>query len=285
MSGEDAARSTAPTLKLSKENFVSYHSGTNLTELCFLFALVPFLAFMLQSHSRPCQSGFVRVVLQSAWVVLPTVLAVMSDTLVCAWLLFVLVLMSVTACWSRLPRYVAMTRSLHHLAEQHSKRSGTDSKAFEPVLACATSNVTPAQHSYITSVRGTTVLCTAICILAVDFHAFPRRFCKAEKFGQGKFADVFSIHINAYSNCCFESIPMPCDVEQCPASLLASGLMDIGVGAFIFSSGISTRAAPLSECAKPYKGIVRSLERNSVLLILGKHCLLHMLHGGVWRKL
>ena len=29
-------------------------------------------------------------------------------------------------------------------------------------------------------------MCTSICILAVDFQAFPRRYCKAEKFGQGE---------------------------------------------------------------------------------------------------
>lgn len=49
-----------------------------------------------------------------------------------------------------------------------------------------------------------------------------------------------------------------------------SGLMDIGVGAFIFTSGISSR--PASQSVKLYKGLVRSLRRNSILLILGQHC-------------
>lgn len=61
---------------------------------------------------------------------------------------------------------------------------------------------------------------------------------------------------------------VPYDREQYPDLLLDLGLMDIGVGAFIFSSGISSRPAPLT---RPYKGIVRSLERNGVLLILGEH--------------
>ncbi|KAL3149079.1 hypothetical protein ABBQ32_001922 [Trebouxia sp. C0010 RCD-2024] len=203
MSGEDTVTSLASTLKLSKENFVSNHSGTNLAELCILFAVVPCVTFLLQLHGSPCQPGLLCPVSQSACIVLPTVLAVVSNNLIWAWLLIVLVLVSVSVGWSSLPHTVAITRSLQHLAEQPTK-------------------------SYITSVRGTTLLCTAICILAVDFHAFPRRFCKAEKFGQG--------------------------------------LMDIGVGAFVFSSGISSRPAPLT---RPYKGIVRNLERNGVLLILG----------------
>lgn len=49
--------------------------------------------------------------------------------------------------------------------------------------------------------------------------------------------------------------------------------MDIGVGAFIFSSGISSR--PVSQSVKLYKGLVRSLQRNSILLTLGQHCSLH----------
>lgn len=62
-------------------------------------------------------------------------------------------------------------------------------------------------------------------------------------------------------------------MEQYPALFLVSGLMDIGVGAFVFSSGISSRPAPLT---RPYKGIVRNLERNGVLLILGERPLAHM---------
>ena len=141
------------------------------------------------------------------------------------------------------------------------------------------------QHSYITSVRGTTLLCTAICILAVDFHAFPRRFCKAEKFGQGKIKDICSIlHFSTR----FHSVHvlmlglmlknmLTCGNMLHRASFVAgSGLMDIGVGAFIFSSGISYKPAPLSKSIKLYKGFIRSLQRNSILLTIGEPCLPHI---------
>lgn len=39
--------------------------------------------------------------------------------------------------------------------------------------------------SFITNFRATVNLATAICILAVDFAVFPRRFCKVETFGKG----------------------------------------------------------------------------------------------------
>ena len=55
-----------------------------------------------------------------------------------------------------------------------------------------------------------------------------------------------------------------------------SGLMDIGVGAFIFSSGISSKPAPLSASVKLYKGFMSSLQRNSLLIVLGEPCLLHI---------
>lgn len=61
------------------------------------------------------------------------------------------------------------------------------------------------------------------------------------------------------------------------ASFLAgSGLMDIGVGAFIFSSGISSKPAPFAGSVKLHKSLTRILQRNSLLLMLGETCLLHI---------
>lgn len=59
------------------------------------------------------------------------------------------------------------------------------------------------RRSYITNYRASTNLVSALCILAVDFRVFPRRYAKTETFG--------------------------------------FGLMDLGVGYFICSNGIVTK--------------------------------------------
>ena len=45
------------------------------------------------------------------------------------------------------------------------------------------------KRPFITYFRSYVLIATAVCILAVDFPAFPRRFCKAENYGTG-FMDV-----------------------------------------------------------------------------------------------
>ena len=65
--------------------------------------------------------------------------------------------------------------------------------------------LTSDRPSFITNYRAYVNLATSICILAVDFPIFPRRFCKTETFG--------------------------------------TGLMDVGVGSFVVSNGIISREA------------------------------------------
>ena len=64
----------------------------------------------------------------------------------------------------------------------------------------------PRHRGFVTEFRGGLLLWTALCILAVDFRSFPRRFAKAETFGLG--------------------------------------LMDVGVGGFVVSNAVVEKPGP-----------------------------------------
>lgn len=120
---------TISTLKRDKETFVSHHSGTNLSELCALIALVPLLTFTLQwcsvrqeQHSAHTVS-WRQALVQITWVVLPTVLAVMSESVLKPLLWALCALSTTLACWTVYREHPSgLTKSLQQLAEQHRKR-------------------------------------------------------------------------------------------------------------------------------------------------------------------
>uniref|UniRef100_A0A2M4BM81 Phosphatidylinositol-glycan biosynthesis class W protein n=1 Tax=Anopheles marajoara TaxID=58244 RepID=A0A2M4BM81_9DIPT len=84
---------------------------------------------------------------------------------------------------------------------------------------------------FLTCVRALVNLVTAVCILAVDFHCFPRELAKTETFGYG--------------------------------------LMDIGVGLYVFSNGIVYRVRPADEKRLTAKRIRSVLTGATPLLMLG----------------
>lgn len=135
MSSEGAPSLPVLTLKLKKENFVSHHSGTHLAELGLLVALVPLLVFLLQWHgsrhlaegSSVKQNGTFSMPSQFAFVVLPTILAVMAEAFL--WPLLSLVLVAVSLAAFQALRHCtnkSLSGSLQHLLQQRSKRSGTE---------------------------------------------------------------------------------------------------------------------------------------------------------------
>lgn len=89
-------------------------------------------------------------------------------------------------------------------------------------------------YSFVSEYRGGVILATSVAILAVDFPAFPRRFAKAERFG--------------------------------------TGLMDIGVGAFVFANGLVKAAAqrrnPRAEPSLLRRALT-GLRRVASLIVLG----------------
>jgi hypothetical protein len=99
-----------------------------------------------------------------------------------------------------------------------------------PLLATL---VIPEKRPYLTNFRSIINLITAICILAVDFKVFPRRFAKTETFGYG--------------------------------------LMDTGVGFFVISNAIVTpEALGYKGKSQAFTDVMWKTVKSSVpLLILG----------------
>ena len=89
------------------------------------------------------------------------------------------------------------------------------------------------KRPFIGNFRAYVLIATAIAILAVDFVIFPRRFAKAETYG--------------------------------------SGLMDVGVGAFVVSNAIvSAEARDVYTRGGPFTSVVfRSVKSSLPLLVLG----------------
>ena len=56
---------------------------------------------------------------------------------------------------------------------------------FNTVKKVMNFKITCKRRPYITNFRAITNILTVLCILAVDFHIFPRRFAKTETFGYG----------------------------------------------------------------------------------------------------
>ena len=96
---------------------------------------------------------------------------------------------------------------------------------------------------FLTTYRGGLLVITCLCILAVDFRAFPRRFGKVETWG--------------------------------------TSLMDLGVGSFVFSGGVVAAKGPLRDRKKLQAGekknvfacvpqdFIASLRHALPLLVLG----------------
>ncbi|PSN37795.1 hypothetical protein C0J52_13361 [Blattella germanica] len=106
---------------------------------------------------------------------------------------------------------------------------GLHRQFFNEILS---SPISDKKIPFITNFRALTNLMTAICILAVDFKIFPRRFAKTENFGYG--------------------------------------LMDTGVGLFVISNALVTSKAETSVKSKSFSFTMwRTVKSTIPLFILG----------------
>ncbi|KXG39274.1 uncharacterized protein At4g17910 isoform X2 [Sorghum bicolor] len=183
--------------KLLKEQFVSNLTGSSLLEIAALSTVVPALVVLRKWSSRdnsrkdsakknddqvhPVHKDWMQYFstlgVDYLTVVLPIILVftVLSEwAFTCA--ISLVVLISI---------YIMFERSQLHLKDGFSQL--------------------PSLRADISSYRVSVVLVTCLCILAVDFKIFPRRYAKAETYG--------------------------------------SGIMDLGVGSFVVANALVSRQA------------------------------------------
>ncbi|KAK4149969.1 GWT1-domain-containing protein [Chaetomidium leptoderma] len=222
-----AAAAAAHNYKQLKEDFVSNLSGGSVAEIAQVCAVAPVVALLWsalqarQSFFKPYTAlAFVVDFLLNVGALLLSV-TLYSNTP----LLLNILLLTAAAFVYVIPPDVASPRKKPKLPPH------AQSKTSSPGPPGALST-----KPFLTNYRGNMMVVTCICILAVDFRLFPRRFAKVETWG--------------------------------------TSLMDMGVGSFVFSAGVVASRPVLKERADGKAvplttRLMRSLRHSLPLLALG----------------
>lgn len=212
--------------KVQHEQFVSDHSGTNVVEIACMVTTGP-LVVLLRHVAQPWARMFPAK---------PSV----RTKFVCDFILLVLPIIAVTTVLSSHTDAV-LTALLcvifgilvcNEIMNNFSQWKPTRPRNLASLLDVKT----PERMSFITNYRALINITSCVCILAVDFVVFPRRYCKAETYG--------------------------------------TGLMDVGVGAYVMCNAIVSPATKetylghrtfLDKCNAIFKALLTTLP----LLVLG----------------
>ena len=161
------------SLKEQKEAFVTGHNGTTSLEILVVCLSAPISLACHQAVEkvvRPRRRSTLSILLEALLVWFPMVLCQTNYLYPYGVMIMMLQIVVVVA--------VMMTVGQASASQQHSNRSNTTT------AAAAISS--PSQRlEYLTAYRSSILYLTFIAILAVDFHVFPRRFCKTEIAGFG----------------------------------------------------------------------------------------------------
>ncbi|KAK4442488.1 GPI-anchored wall transfer protein 1 [Podospora aff. communis PSN243] len=224
----------ATNYKQLKEDFVSNLSGGSVTEISQVL-VVPTVVLILWSVLQARQSLFkpqtplgliVDFLLNVGAPLLSVTLysgaPVLLSIFLFATALFVYVIPANPAGRRKKPKLPPNVQS--------------DSKSSPSSAAASGQLGVLSTKPFLTTYRGSMMVLTCICILAVDFRVFPRRFAKVETWG--------------------------------------TSLMDMGVGSFVFSAGIVASRPVLKERADGRTAplitrLARSIRHSLPLLALG----------------
>ncbi|KAL1124388.1 hypothetical protein AAG570_001017 [Ranatra chinensis] len=146
------------------ESFVANHNGTSVWENIFLIAPAPFAVFFLS-----CISPLIRYHPFKAILLFG--------------LEFHYLVLSQILCFTCISDYVFLIVVSLLVVYVFTVYTFLRTQTKEDVVRILEISTVSPQRPYITYFRSLVNILTAICILAVDFRVFPRRFAKTESFG------------------------------------------------------------------------------------------------------
>jgi len=199
-----------PLYQAEHLDFISNNNGTSPLEILIVGSPIHFSVLLLAALSQ--------------WLGLDytTYLGSLLE-----WILTTIPILLSLTVWSDYSAHVSLALFVMGVAtlllSQSNKKSKHNLSRIWDLIVSA-----PNRAVFLTSFRASMLLVTTICILAVDFPVFPRRFAKTETFGYG--------------------------------------LMDLGVGSFVFSNGL---VSPEARQMKSSNSLRKNLVGCVPLIILG----------------
>jgi phosphatidylinositol glycan class W len=205
------------TYKHDKEAFVSNHDGTTFAEVSAvtMTLCLGILAREVVTRAHHRLSWRARVALDVVLVVavsvlvyahtphLPLIVVTLSGVIVAAMAYHTTTITSHTTTATTTTPTSSILFCLPPLFDDDDDNDDLLDDALRRRRATAIADLNSPRPRAITYFRAAIMLATIVCILAVDFTVFPRRFCKTETFG--------------------------------------SSVMDAGVGCFVVSAALSSR--------------------------------------------
>ncbi|XP_061182182.1 phosphatidylinositol-glycan biosynthesis class W protein-like [Saccostrea echinata] len=211
---------STPTNKSSykelKEQFVSGHQGSSAAEITLIYLGIACCVFLHNVCVPKWRNRWPHGIVDFLVLVLPGLLSVTilneSKILIVVTLLFMAAVSFIT-----------------------QKESKTSNKSTVPFLQ----QEFKQKLDFVSNFRTFALICTSICILAVDFKVFPRRFCKAETFGTGLMDTGVGLFIVANGIVSPESRNKS-NVSSLKSSVLSSvPLIIIGLGRVLSTKGVN----------------------------------------------